>query len=99
MERRVTDAFRKKASVARYWHAMSVKADLEIAEASGDRRAAWRARKNEALEKQRRAVAALDRIKLTAPVTVVARTAGVTIDQARHALRTCDRKIKSRLQG
>ncbi|MBN2351648.1 MAG: hypothetical protein JXD23_03690 [Spirochaetales bacterium] len=99
MEGRITGAYRKKASAARYWHALSIKTDLEAAEASGRERASLRQRKSAVLEKQRLALAALDRIKLTPPLAVLARIAGVSAERVRHALTVCDREIKSRLQG
>ena len=98
MQRRVTRAWRDKASAARYWHVQSIRADIERAEAVPAARAALRVRKEKALARQREAVAALDKIKLTPPLTVVSRTAGISVPQIRCALKRCRDKIKSSLQ-
>jgi hypothetical protein len=98
MERRVTRVWREKASSARYWHVQSIRADIERAEAAPAAREALRLRKGKALARHREAVAALDRIKLTPPLTVVARTTGLSTDQISYALTRCRAGIKSSLQ-
>ncbi len=50
------------------------------------------------MARQREAVAALEKIKLTPPLTVAARTAGISVAQTRCALEHCRTRIKSSLR-
>jgi hypothetical protein len=99
IKRHVAERTAARASVrvrdAQYWYAQSVRAAVAANERTGKKRTAALARGRECEKRQRNALSRLGQVTYRPALQYIANTAGVTVEQVRHAVRVCEREIKT----